>query len=79
MALGDQELPVLKGWINLVEAAERLKMSKQYAYKIADEGYFKTLHRVGTKRVFVVKESEVEKKLKERDAAHEDEKSLVAS
>lgn len=58
------DIPVLEGWVNLTEAAEITGVTRQHAYrkaaKGAENGGYKTLHRIGSQPVFVVKLSELE-------------------
>lgn len=61
----NENIPLLDGWITLPEAAQRLGVSRQYAYKLASDGYFKTLHRLG-ESVLVVSDYEVENLSAER-------------
>lgn len=67
-------VPVLKGWINLTEAAEILGISRQHAYKRAKQasegrtGGWKTLRQVGSKPSYVVSLKEVEDEKAEKDA-----------
>lgn len=55
-----QNVPPLEGYVNLVEAAEILGISRQHSGRFAASGAYKTLRQVGSKQVFVVKTSEVE-------------------
>ena len=75
MKLSDnQDIPVLKGWVNMTEAAEMLGITRQHAYKLSTNGAFKTLHRVGTQPTFVISVKEIELKLKKKasEAAEKD-------
>lgn len=78
-----ENVPVLEGWVNLVEAAEIVGISRGHGYKrakLASEGKpggWKTLHRVGTKPMYVVKVSELQAELAEKaekEAAEEEPK-----
>jgi hypothetical protein len=59
-------LPVLEGWVGLTEAGELLGVSRQYSYRMAAQGKYMTLHRVGSAHMFVVKRSEVERMMADR-------------
>jgi hypothetical protein len=67
-----ENVPVLKGWVNLTEAAEILGISRQHSYKrarLASEGKtggYKTLRQIGTKPMYVVSMKELEKTLQDR-------------
>jgi hypothetical protein len=58
-------LPVLDGWVNLTEASEMLGISRQHAFKktrlanAGQPGGWKTVHRVGSKPMYVVSTQEV--------------------
>lgn len=58
-------IPKLDGWVNLTEAAEMLGITRQHAFKKArqaDAGLpngWKTIHRVGSKPMYVVSTSEI--------------------
>jgi hypothetical protein len=54
------DIPVLEGWVNLTEAGEITGVTRQHAYRKAAKGGYKTLRRIGTQPVFVVKISELE-------------------
>jgi excisionase family DNA binding protein len=43
----NEDIPLLDGWVTLPEAAQRLGISRQYAYKLASDGYFRSLRRLG--------------------------------
>jgi excisionase family DNA binding protein len=43
----NEDIPLLDGWVTLPEAAQRLGISRQYAYKLASDGYFQSLRRLG--------------------------------
>jgi len=59
MSLSDRAVPTLPGWISLTEASTILGLSRQYVYKKAGEGLFRTLHRIGSQPSYVVSEDEV--------------------
>lgn len=64
-------VPALKDWVSLPEAGEMLGLSRQRAYGWAAEGRFKTLRKIssgGGRPLFVVKQAEVEKLAKKREA-----------
>lgn len=67
-----ENVPVLKGWVNLTEAAEILGISRQHSYKRArlasegKQGGYKTLRQIGTKPMYVVSMKELEKALQDR-------------
>ena len=62
------DIPVLKKWISLTEAAEILKVSRQYVNKKAAGGGYKTLHRLGSAPAFVVERAEIETILSQKTA-----------
>ncbi len=54
------DAPPLKGWITLIELAERLRITRQAVHQHAENGRIQTLHRVGHERpVWVMRESEI--------------------
>lgn len=56
------DIPTLKGWITIPEAAVKLGISRQYAYKRATDGFFSSLHRLGDEMTtFIVSTEEVDK------------------
>lgn len=57
------DVPILEDWINVTEAAERLGISRQYAFRQIQSGKWKSVHRLGSKKFYVVRESEVAEKL----------------
>ena len=61
-----ESVPVLDGWINPTEAAERLGVSAQHVSRLAHAGTFKTIRRVGSKRMLVIASSEVDEMAKAR-------------
>jgi hypothetical protein len=64
------DIPSLSGWVNITEAAERLGITRQHSYKLASQGGFKTLHRVGNQPAFVISTKEIDEMLtKKREAA----------
>jgi predicted DNA-binding transcriptional regulator AlpA len=64
---GNPDIPVLAGWITIPEAASKLGISRQYAYKRAAEGFFSSIHQIGEENAtFVVSTDEVDKKLAAR-------------
>lgn len=56
------DVPVLPGWVNLTEAAEMIGVSRQHSYRMARDGKWTTLHRIGTKEFYVVSLEEVQKR-----------------
>ncbi len=62
----NENIPLLDGWITLPEAAQRLGVSRQYAYKLASDNYFQSLHRLG-ESVLVVATWDVIDKKNERE------------
>lgn len=57
------EPPQLNGYITVPEAAEILEVSRQAVVKQIRSGRFKTCRRVGRNgKVFVIRESEVERR-----------------
>lgn len=71
MAAKIEDVPVLEGWVNLTEAAEKLGVTRQHAYKLAKNGGFSTLHQLGTKPAYVVNTTEIEKILAARTESSE--------
>lgn len=68
----DNTLPVLPGWVSITEAGERLGVTRQYAYRMAQDRKFKTLTRIGTAHQFVVQIEEIDQMLEQRrEAEHE--------
>lgn len=68
MRLNEKDIPVLEGYINLTEAAEKLGITRQYAHTKAKNGLFKSIKRIGTKASFVVSTDEVDDMLTEQNA-----------
>lgn len=67
------DIPVLEGWMTIPEAASKLGISRQYAYKRAADGFFESLHKIGDeKETFVVKTEEVSRKLEARHRREEE-------
>lgn len=52
-----KDIPKLEGWMTIPEAATIMKLSRQYAHRIAVAGGFTSLHRIGS--TFIVSEWEV--------------------
>lgn len=63
-----ESVPVLDGWINPTEAAERLGVSAQHVSRLAHAGTFKTIRRIGSKRMLVIATSEVDEMAEARRA-----------
>ena len=59
--LTEMNFPVFEGWVLLAEAAEILKISRQHAYRMARDGEFESVRRLGTSTFFVVSSEEVDK------------------
>lgn len=59
----DPNVPVLKGWVNITEAAELLGITRQHSYKRAKNGGYKSLHRIGTSPAYVVSTKEIDELL----------------
>lgn len=55
-------VPLLPGWVSITEAASILEFTRQYCYRLAQNGYFDTLHRVGVSTTFVISTKELEEK-----------------
>lgn len=62
-SLNDLDIPVLDGWVLIAEAAEMLSVSRQHAYRLVREGGLKGVRRLGTSNFYVVKTSEIKKRL----------------
>lgn len=75
------DIPQLKGWVKLSDAGERLGLTRQYISRLATQGGFKTLHRIGegSTALFVVEEHEVESLARARSggASEENPESVV--
>lgn len=75
-----ENVPTLEGWVNLTEAAEIVGISRGHSYKRAKlasqgkSGGWKTLHRIGTKPMYVVSVAELRAELEEK-ANEEDEET----
>jgi excisionase family DNA binding protein len=48
------DVPILQGWMGLSEAADFLGLSRQYIYRLAQDGKFKSLHRIGNSATTVI-------------------------
>jgi hypothetical protein len=55
--------------VGLTEAGEMLGVSRQYSYRMAAQGKYMTLHRVGSAHMFVVRIEEVERMKHDREVA----------
>lgn len=55
-----EDLPLVPGWISLTEAAERLGHTRQHGHRMAVQGKFRSLSRVGTSHVVLVATDEIE-------------------
>lgn len=60
----------MTSWLSLPQVAERLKLSRQQVHRLAADGYFETLTRIGT--FLVVFYDEVEEKREQRGLDTED-------
>lgn len=63
------DIPVLEGWINFTEAAERLGYTRSYMYKMAKS--LKTVHKLGNQNSYVVSVSEIDDLLAKSKATAE--------
>lgn len=54
----------ITSWLSLPQVGERLNLSRQQVHRLAADGYFETLSRIGT--FLVVFYEEVEEKFLER-------------
>lgn len=63
----DPSVPVLEGWVNITEAAELLGITRQHGYKMAKNGGFKSLHKVGSQPAYVISTLEIAAILKDRE------------
>jgi len=59
--LTEMDFPVFDGWVLLAEAAEILDISRQHAYRMARDGEFESVRRLGNSTFFVVSSEEVVK------------------
>lgn len=57
------DVPALPDWITLTEASERIGVSRQHGWRMAVAGKWKTLHRIGDSKVYVVSVEETSQKL----------------
>lgn len=55
------EAPALEGWVTASEVAGELGVSRQTANKMINRGDFATLHTLGKRSMYVVREEEVER------------------
>lgn len=58
----NQDIPALDGWVAITEAASILGFTRQYCYRLAQNGYFDSLHRVGESATFVISREELDAK-----------------
>lgn len=58
----NQDVPVLEGWVAITEAAEILGFTRQYCYRLAQNGYFESIRRVGKSTTFVISTEELDSK-----------------
>ncbi len=54
------DIPVLDGWVTITEAAGILGFTRQYCYRLAQNGYFDSIHRLGESATFVISTAELE-------------------
>lgn len=67
--LSDKDIPTINEWITLPEAAQRLGISRQYAYKRAADDYFQSLHKIGDELItYVVSTEEVDRLVAEKNS-----------
>lgn len=59
-----EKVEEMTSWLSLPQVAERLKLSRQQVHRLAADGYFETLTRIGT--FLVVFYEEVDEKVSER-------------
>lgn len=59
-----EKVDEVTSWLSLPQVAERLNLSRQRVHRLAADGYFDTLSRIGT--FLVVFYEEVEEKVQER-------------
>lgn len=62
------EAPQLGDWITIAEAAEILGITRQNAWKLAGRGKFRSVHKIGSKKFFVISRAEVEEYKEAREA-----------
>lgn len=85
MAAEFENIPMLDGWVNLTEAAERIGITRQHAHKkvrLANEGKlngWKTIHRVGSKPMYVVSILEIEEILEAKASETGEEDPVVTN
>lgn len=63
----DHTVPVLEGVVSLTEAGEMLGYARQHAYRMARNGRFRSLARIGNSHMFVVSTKEIEDMLAARE------------
>lgn len=54
----------MTSWLSLPQVAEKLKLSRQQVHRLAADGYFETLTRIGT--FLIVFYEEVEEEMRHR-------------
>lgn len=54
-----EDAPVLEGWITLTDAAELLGISKQAVHKMVTSHKITTLHKIGRKPLYIMREAEI--------------------
>lgn len=59
------DAPRLPGWSTLQEVADKMGVSRQAVHQAAEDGVFRTLHRIGGERpVWLVQDSELTPELR---------------
>lgn len=58
----NDQVPALEGWVAITEAAKILGFTRQYCYRLAQNGYFESLHRIGESATFVISTEELASK-----------------
>ena len=58
----NESIPVLSGWVAITEAAKLLGFTRQYCYRLAQNGYFDSIHRLGDSSTFVISTAELDAK-----------------
>lgn len=58
------EVDEITSWLSLPQVAEKLKLSRQQVHRLAADGYFETLSRIGN--FLVVFYEEVEQEMRHR-------------
>lgn len=69
----DHTVPVLEGVVSLTEAGEMLGYARQHAYRMARNGRFRSLARIGSSHMFVVSTKEIQEMLEQREQSAREE------